>query len=255
MPGAVRRIGIGIAEDAEKVISSLEGLPGQCEVTCYCLPGTLAHLLPGAKDFRVAESDCPEQALVDDLASGKIDAAVRGTLPSNSTLKALKKAMGVDHLERIALLETAHGKKFLLTPVGVDEGWTVPEKVELIEKGRVIARKFGLPENVGVLSGGRLGDIGRHKLVDASIADAEQVARLSGAKHCEILIEDAVGTCGLIIAPDGISGNLIFRTLTFLGAGHAHGAPVVNIRRIFVDTSRASPNYANALLLAVSLLE
>ena len=254
MPGAVKRIGIGIADDADKVMGSLAGLDGLAEIICYCRPGTLNHA-PSQKNVRVSESRQPEQDLVDDLTSGKIDAAVRGTLPSNTTLKALKKAMGVDRLERIALLETAHGKKFLLTPVGVDEGWTVQEKVDLIEKGRVIAKKFGLPEKVGVLSGGRLGDIGRHKQVDASMADAELVARLSGAEHCEILIEDAIETCGLIIAPDGISGNLIFRTLTFLGAGHAHGAPVVNIRRIFVDTSRASPNYANALLLAVSLLE
>jgi putative methanogen marker protein 4 len=254
MPGAVRRIGIGIADDAEKVIASIVGLPGQYEVICYCRPGALAGI-PGAKSTRVAESDNPEQALVDDLASGTIDAAVRGTLSSSTTLKALKLAMGVDHLERIALLETARGKKFLLTPVGVDEGWTVGEKVELIRKGREIAKKFGLPEKVGVLSGGRLGDIGRHKQVDTSMADAELVARLAGAEHSEILIEDAVETCGLIIAPDGISGNLIFRTLTFLGAGYGHGAPVVNISRNFVDTSRASPNYSNALLLAVSLLE
>jgi len=161
----------------------------------------------------------------------------------------------VDHLERIALLETARGKKFLLAPVGVDEGWTVAEKLELIKKGKAIARKFGLPEKTGVLSGGRLGDIGRHRQVDTSMAEAELVARLGDATHCEILIEDAVETCGLIIAPDGISGNLVFRTLTFLGAGYGHGAPVVNISRIFVDTSRASPNYANALLLAASLLE
>jgi predicted methyltransferase MtxX (methanogen marker protein 4) len=91
--------------------------------------------------------------------------------------------------------------------------------------------------------------------VDASIAEAELVAQLGDAEHCEILIENAVETCGIIIAPDGVSGNLVFRTLTFLGGGLGHGAPVVNISRIFVDTSRASPNYANALLLAAALLE
>jgi predicted methyltransferase MtxX (methanogen marker protein 4) len=139
--------------------------------------------------------------------------------------------------------------------VGIDEGWTVADKLELIRKGRTIARRFGLPEKVGVLSGGRLGDLGRHERVDRSMADAELVVRLSGAVHCEILIEDAVESCGLIIAPDGISGNLVFRTLAFLGAGFGHGAPVVNIDRIFVDTSRAQPDYTNALLLAASLLE
>jgi predicted methyltransferase MtxX (methanogen marker protein 4) len=87
------------------------------------------------------------------------------------------------------------------------------------------------------------------------MADAELVARRAGAEHCEILIEDAAKTCGLIIAPDGICGNLIFRTLTFLGAGHGHGAPVLNIPVIFVDTSRASPDYTNALSLAAALLD
>jgi putative methanogen marker protein 4 len=254
MPGALRHIGIGIAKDPEKVIASANRVSGLFETICYCCPG-VADKKTAQKNVQVIEHPHPEQELVNDLASGKIDAAVRGTLPSNSTLKALKKVMGVDHLERIALLETVHGKKFLLTPVGVDEGWTVAEKIELIIKGRIIAKKFGLPEKTGVLSGGRLGDIGRHPQVDASMTEAELVARLADATHCEILIEDAVETCGLIIAPDGISGNLVFRTLTFLGGGHAHGAPVVNITRIFVDTSRASPNYANALLLAASLLE
>jgi putative methanogen marker protein 4 len=254
MSAKVRRIGIGIAEDAQKVIDSATRLSGNFITICYCRPGIIEKNTAG-KFIEIVEYTNPEQALIDDLIAGRIDAAVRGTLSANSTLRALKKAEGVDHLERIALLETVHGKKFLLTPVGVDEGWTVPEKLELIKKGRIIARKFGLPEKVGVLSGGRLGDVGRHPQVDASMAEAELVSRLSDSEHCEILIEDAVENCGLIIAPDGISGNLVFRTLTFLGGGHGHGAPVVNISRIFVDTSRASPNYANALLLAASLLE
>jgi len=254
MPGPVRRIGIGVAEDPEKVITSANRVSGTFETICYCRPG-IVDKNAAVKGVSVAEHAHPEQALIDDLMAGRIDAAVRGTLPANATLKALKKAAGVDHLERIALLETVSGKKFLLTPVGVDEGWTVEEKLELINKGRNIAKRFGLPEKVGILSGGRLGDVGRHPQVDASMADAELVARLGDATHCEILIEDAVETCGLVIAPDGISGNLVFRTLVFLGGGHGHGAPVVNISRIFVDSSRASPDYANALLLAASLLE
>jgi putative methanogen marker protein 4 len=254
MSDTVKRIGIGIADDAEKVIDSANRVKGNFLTICYCRPGLVDKKSIG-KSVQISEHESPERALIGDLMDGAIDAAVRGTLPANTTLKALKTAAGVDHLERIALLETVRGKKFLLTPVGVDEGWTVPEKLELIQKGRIIARKFGLAEKVGILSGGRLGDVGRHSQVDISMAEAELVARLAGADHCEILIEDAVETCGLIIAPDGISGNLIFRTLVFLGGGHGHGAPVVNISRIFVDTSRASPNYANALLLAASLLE
>jgi putative methanogen marker protein 4 len=236
------------------VIGSAAAVGARARVTCYCRKETASAYAKSA-NVAFAPHAQPEEALVADLMSGVIDAAVRGTLPANATLQALKRECGVDHLERIALLETVHGRKFLLAPVGIDEGWTVQEKLALIEKGRHIAKRFGISEEVGILSGGRFGDIGRHPQVDASMADAELVARLSGARHFEILIEDAVERCGVIIAPDGISGNLIFRTLIFLGGGHGHGAPVLNIRKIFVDTSRASPNYTNALMLAASLLD
>jgi len=255
MQGAVKRIGIGIAKDADKVLGSAIAAGSPClEIVCYCNPGTVIRSRVTGP-VRLEEQSHPEQAMAEDLIAGRIDAAVRGTLPATATHKALMRAAGVDHLERIAFLETPGGKKFLLAPVGIDEGWTVPQKLELIRKGRAIAKKFGLAEKVGVLSGGRLGDVGRHPKVDTSMADAELVAKLGDATHHEILIENAIEDCGLIIAPDGISGNLVFRTLTLLGGGFGHGAPVVNISRIFVDTSRASPNYTNALLLAASLLE
>jgi putative methanogen marker protein 4 len=203
--------------------------------------------------FRISPD--PAATMIADLIEGRIAGAVRGTLPASHTLSLLKSASGVNYLLRIALLETAGGKKFLLAPVGIDEGWSVGQKVELARGAQEMARRCGLPEKIGILSGGRWGDIGRHPGVDRSLADAELVARMTGGVHYQILIEEAIHDCGIIIAPDGISGNLIFRTLVFLGSGRGHGAPVVNIGRIFVDTSRATPYYANALQLAESLLK
>jgi putative methanogen marker protein 4 len=243
----MRHIGIGIGKDADKVLASIEHLPDEIEIRGYCLPGAIHAQRIAVPVVEDAKADV---RMVGDLMAGRLDAAVRGTLPANSTLGALRQAAGVSHLERIALLETVQGQKFLLAPVGVDEGWSVSQRLELIQKGRAIASRLGLPAEVGVLSGGRLGDIGRHPEVDRSLASGELLSRLGEATHYEIRIEDAIRTCGLIIAPDGISGNLIFRTLTFLGSGKGHGAPVVNISRIFVDTSRASPDYRNALMLA-----
>jgi putative methanogen marker protein 4 len=245
-------IGIGIGDNAAKVIESVRKAGLHSAVRIYCRPGTVAGQ---ASLFSLSESDSPEDRMVGDLMQGRIHAAVRGTLPANDTLRSLKEQAGVDHLERAALLETASGKKFFLAPVGVDEGWTVSDKVALVAKVRNIAVRFGLGDRIGVLSGGRMGDVGRHPVVDQTLADAELVSRITGAVHYEICIEDAIGSCGGIIAPEGISGNLIFRTLTFLGSGHGHGAPVLNIDRIFVDTSRASPDYVNALMLAESLLK
>lgn len=245
-------IGIGVAQDQnpQKVITSITALNGAAEVVCY----TSADLSPSPL-YRVARSDSPEWALIQDLRDGVIDAAVRGSLPAGATLGLLRTAMQVDHLERIALLETVSGQKFLLAPVGVDEGWTIAQRVALVEEARKIAERFGLSSEVAVLSGGRYGDVGRHPIVDQSLAAGELVAKIGGAVHYEIRIEDAVESCGVVIAPDGIAGNLIFRTLSFLGGGKGHGAPVVNINKIFIDTSRASPDYTNALLLAISMFD
>lgn len=243
----MKKIGIGVAGEAERVLDSIQKSRLSAEIICYSRPGTIGR---GVGNIPVIEHASPEDQLIKDLITGRINAAVRGTFTANTTLQRLRQAAGVDHLERIALLETAGGRKFLLGPVGVDEGWTVSEKLSLIRGGKAIAERLGLPDRVGVLSGGRYGDIGRYPAVDTSLAMGELVARLGDATHYEILIEGAIQDCGIIIAPDGITGNLIFRTLIFLGSGRTHGAPVVNVGRIFVDTSRASPDYTNALMLA-----
>ncbi|MDD1657578.1 MAG: methanogenesis marker protein Mmp4/MtxX [Methanomicrobiales archaeon] len=243
-------VGIGVAAGAGKVLASLASVSPGIRVELFARPGTIP---PGTVAVTVREDGEPEEQLVRALMDGKIDAAVRGTLPSSTTLACLKRAAGVTHLVRIALLETADGRRFLLAPVGVDEGWTIDEKVEMVERGREMAPAVGLPPTVAVLSGGRKGDLGRHEQVDRSLADAERVAGLTKATPWEILIEDAVGRFGMVLAPDGISGNLIFRTLVLLGGGHGHGAPVVNVGRTFVDTSRATPDYARAINLAASL--
>lgn len=241
-------IGAASARDLSLMQRAAKSLDPDILVRYYCTPDAAGEGGPSCDP-----SPDPAAALVHDLVEERIDAAVRGTLPANRTLALLRAATGVNRLERIALLECANGRRFLLAPVGVDEGWSVAEKVALIERGRELARRLGLPPGVGVLSGGRLGDLGRHPAVDRSMADAELAARLGEAEHCEILIEEAVERYGLVIAPDGISGNLIFRTLAYLGGGNGHGAPVTNIKPVFIDTSRASADFAPPLWLAAAL--
>ena len=246
---AMVHIGIGIDRNAERVIESLASASKSNRITIFSktdIPGTPYDIIVG---------DNAEEELIRALFEGRIDAAVRGTLPANAVMKLLKEYGHVKSLKRIALLETQAGTRFLLAPVGVDEGWTREEKEEFVGYARKIASAIGLSEKTAILSGGRLGDIGRHPVVDRTIEDAEVVAEKTGADHMEILIEDAVKDHGIIIAPDGISGNLVFRTLALLGGGRAHGAPVANLSRIFVDTSRASSDYSNAVFLASALAD
>ncbi|MDR1690828.1 MAG: methanogenesis marker protein Mmp4/MtxX [Candidatus Methanoplasma sp.] len=203
--------------------------------------------------------DDPE-LLVDDLFSGRIDAAVRGDMPSSELLRILKEKAGVKELERLVIMEPKRGRTFFMAPVGIDEGWTIEEKHNIVVKALPLMKKMGAGTKIAVMSGGRKEDKGRNDTVDRTIEDAEKlvsVLRKEGydAYDAEILIEDAVEEADLIIAPDGITGNLIFRTLHFIGDAVALGAPVLNIDKVFVDTSRVKTDYMDSIILAMKLAE
>lgn len=249
----MNRIGIGVQEDLTRVYeASRRAASDDLFVIMYTSQEVSEE---ESEQVRFHVSPDPIQALINDLLRGEVDGVVRGTLPSDATLRYLREATSTSSLERVAVLETPEGKKFLLTPVGIDEGWTTPEKVSLVERAVGLAGCIGIDQTIGILSGGRMSDIGRNPVVDRSLAGGELLAQLTGGVHTGILIEEAANRYGIVIAPDGISGNLIFRTLVLLGSGRSHGAPVVNIDVTFVDTSRASDNYENALRLAAKLCD
>ncbi len=189
-----------------------------------------------------------ENELVRMVARGEVDAIVRGTARASKFLKVLREEYSP---VRIAVLETADGRLFLLAPVGVDEGRTTTEKLEIAKKARELAESLGIYKGIAVLAGGRYGDVGRGEEIDSSLAQAELVAKLAGGVNFEIRIEDAVKQ-GVVIAPDGISGNLIFRSLCYLGAGKEYGAVYCNLPYRIVDTSRSqsAEGYVRAIALA-----
>ncbi|MFQ6050949.1 MAG: methanogenesis marker protein Mmp4/MtxX [Candidatus Hydrothermarchaeota archaeon] len=229
----------------EKAISAIE--KGYADV-----------VLVSQKKSRLVEtivSDDPCLTLIELLMKGDVEGAVRGSLPASDTLSFLKKYY--PKILRMALLGTPKDRYFFLAPVGIDEGRTPLEKLEFVEFGAEIAKKIDIKPRVGIISGGRKQDLGRDERVDKTLMEGEYLASILkekvDCKHYEILIEDAVKEANIIIVPDGITGNLIFRTLVLLGGGKGFGAPVVNIDRVFVDTSRVSPNYENAVALASAL--
>lgn len=198
------------------------------------------------------------QSLVAALKTGSIEAAVRGTLEARNVLSSIKSEFGVERLQRIAFLMFEDEKLVLLAPVGVDEGRGSEEKMELIIHGCKLLTKLKVEPKVGVLSGGRMEDMGRDSTVDRTLRDGEKVTGMAlnrgiEARHFGILLEEALKGSNIVMAPDGMAGNLIFRALHFFGGAQSLGAPVVNIDRVFVDTSRAKEDYVPSMVLALAL--
>jgi len=178
-------------------------------------------------------------------------------------LLGFQSILNIQEIIRLALLETSTGYQFFFGPIGIDECSNLDNKIIFVNRAIKEIQALKLEPKVNILSGGRIGDIGRNPNVDRSIAEAQKVVnhfrRKNSSlviKHSEILIENAIAEkTNLIIAPDGISGNLIYRTLVHLGGGKAYGAIYMDVDHAIVDTSRVGniSEIKGAIILAQCL--
>jgi len=192
------------------------------------------------------DSNDPTSEIVNYLNNNLISCAIRGSLSSSKFLKNLDIVLNISDIDRLALLETSSGHQFFFGPVGVDECNNLNNKKIFIEKALTELSTLNIEPKISILSGGRLGDIGRNVDVDKNIKEAQELVDFFKLEkpdleieHTEILIEKAIeNKSNLILAPNGISGNLIYRTLVHLGGGKAYGAIYMGIDYNIIDTSR-----------------
>ncbi|AEH06676.1 methanogenesis marker protein Mmp4/MtxX [Methanothermococcus okinawensis] len=220
-----------------------------------------------------------EVKLVDDpkelislTVNREVQGSIRGTLSSSEVIPYLKKYIGKFY--RASILKNPFTNNyFLLSPVGIDE---VDDENGFNDKINIINYAIKFLNNInntndninnndnntkcnpypkiGILSSGRLSDYGRSKKIDKSIDEGENIVKyISNSnkynakhtnnlviKHKGILIEEYLKEgYNIIIAPDGISGNLIFRCLGLVCGIEGCGAVVLNNNNVkFIDTSR-----------------
>lgn len=242
------RIGIGIKGGGQEIVTGIEAASEFAEIVIVGDPG-----FPSSLEQIVTED--PALTLVDLLAQGKIDGAVRGNVSATRVMKSLAKTFDLK-VRRLSIL-VLPGWSFFLAPVGIDEGDSISDRLDFAVKGSQYVESMGIIPRVSILSGGRMEDLGRSDKIDRSLAEGELVAKLAydaGVKavHRSILIERCRGD-DLIVAPDGISGNLIFRTLMLLSGAKGLGAPVI-MDKVFVDSSRARKDFIGPIMLASALV-
>lgn len=247
-----RRARIGIGADGGG-LDLWAGIEASAELAEIVLVGD-----PGCdlgEDLAVVGTDDPASTLVDLLEKGEIDGAVRGNLSATRVMRKIAGTFEV-RVRRLSLLALPDWS-FFLAPVGIDEGDSLSDRLDLAVMGAEYLRGMGVDPHLSILSGGRMEDLGRSDRVDRTLAEGELLARLARdagvrAEHRGILIERCRGD-DLIVAPDGISGNLIFRTLMLLSGARGYGAPVI-MDPVFVDSSRARRSFAGPITLASALV-
>lgn len=218
------------------------------------------HSLPSAiTDIPVMVADNAESLLVDLLKEGKVDAAIRGNLSAGKLLPKLRLSFDCPNLYRITFMEIK-GRPLMLAPVGIDEGDTLDDLVTFAKKGEEIANFLGIPYKIGVISGGRIEDLGRSPKVDMMLSLSNSLTqRLEGlgimVENFGIEIEKAVESdISMLLAPDGVIGNIIFRSLVLVANIDSFGAYASALPKVYVDTSRAKSSYFLPLVFASAMV-
>ena len=251
--GRRARIAIGVSGGGPELIAGMEEARDYAEIVLVGDPGPECDL----GHSELVRTDDPASALVGLLEEGEVDGAVRGNLSATKVVRKIGRTFEV-RVRRLSLLALPDWS-FFLAPVGIDEGDSISDRLSLAVLGAGYIRAMDLETEpkVSILSGGRLEDLGRSDRVDRTLAEGELVTRLARdagvrAVHRGILIETCRGD-DLIVAPDGISGNLVFRTLMLLSGARGFGAPVI-MDPVFVDSSRARKSFVGPIALASALV-
>lgn len=197
--------------------------------------------------------------LIEAIMDNNVDAVIRGSLAASDVMKQLKNEY--DNISRATYIN-GNGIEFLLTPVGIDEGNTIEDKLKIaIHCGEFLKKQNKTPK-IAIMASGRKGDYGRSEEISKSIDESEQLTRLIRKNtdfevlNYYILIEKALKEkCNIIIAPNGIIGNIIFRTLVLINSWPSCGAITFGTERIYIDTSRDQTvtGYLRSLKLAYKL--
>ena len=226
--------------------------------------GTNNNILKAIEEFEKeyqADIDLvhDDNDLANAILDDDIDAVVRGSLAASGVIKKVKE--NFPDISR-ATYVNGEGKEFLLSPVGIDEGSTIDKKFKIAENCGEFLEKLGKEPKIAILADGRKGDYGRSEKISKSIDDSEKLTQMIKentdfeVKNYYILIEQAIqDKCNVIIAPDGIIGNIIFRTLILVNSWPSYGAVTFGINGIYIDTSRdqSVEGYLRSLIFAYHL--
>ena len=196
------------------------------------------------------------EELVEALVDRRYDAVVRGTLPAHEVVPRLLERASVTSARRAALVHVGPEDAFLLAPVGIDEGDDAAARWQLLQDTAELARTLGSEASVAVMSKGRDEDAGRGAGIARSIRECHElrdraVERGYEAECVGILLERAVGSANVVIAPDGVAGNLVFRSLHYVAGNESWGALAMGLLpHVYVDTSRGKDDFVGAVRFA-----
>ena len=146
----------------------------------------------------------------------------------SETYAEIKQKNGSEKIFRLSVFLTHKDQLLFSAPAGPDMNDEIDDLMFCAKVGFSIIETFGIQPIIGIISGGRAGDIGRNEKCDQTIRDAEILEKMLAAesipaKHYTILIEEAVKEANFLILPDSLSGEMVLKTVAGVGEGREIG--------------------------------
>lgn len=249
-------VGFGLARHSEAILKSLRRGKKYADII---LVGPRS--LRSERGFRVVRDVNPERRLASMLVNGEVDGIVRGTVDDFKTFEAYRTLIGMTTTKdtgELGLVQDAHGRQFFISQASNPSGWTREQKRRDCETvTKFMQHELGIKPIIGFVTGIRHATYRRRKharenvlrQLNRTYEDAERLVayfRRRGikAKNYSIEIQAALNEgCNVIVPPNGMVGNQIFRTLVFLGNGKLLMSPRLNLPHPYEDNSRNETDF------------
>jgi len=246
-----KRIGIGILHPDEAIVNSLIRAKEFCEVIAFG---------EELKQISSIPTNTPEESLIEAIASGDIDAIVRGQ--ANATVMRAELAARFSYppetIKDLGVVKDNLSRVFIPIAISNFQGWTVDQKIELIREAIELSSLLNLPVKVGVTSGARPNEWGSIPYLAETYTDAEKIVSIlepeMPIKHYYIDIEKAMADqCTILVFANGMVGNHVLRSLVFLGQVKIYGGIISGIDQLVVESFKNSSGFFEYLEFANAL--
>lgn len=250
------KIGFGLKEPDKEVLESLVNSKKYADIV---LVGPAA--IKDVEGFEKVISAEPEKKIAEMLAKGEVEGIVRGTIDDFKTFEAYEAIIGKEKTKNMAefgLLEDAHGRQFFISEASNPKGWTREDKMASLERTvDFLVNELGIKPKIGFLTGVRHDTYQRRKdsqewpikYLNETYEDAEYgvnyyVEKGIEAKNYTIEVNAAVEDgCNVVVPPNGMAGNQIFRSMCLIGGGKILSAVRGNLPNVYEDNSRNERNF------------
>lgn len=249
------RIGFGLAKPDKEILASLKKSKKYADIILVG-PKAVSKVIR----FKKIISDNPERKLPELLVNGELDGIVRGTIDDFKTFENYQDLVGKNktkNMIELALLEDAYGRQFFLSDGSNPLGWTKQEKIKSCEGIVEFIKKMGAKPKIGLITGVRHDTYQRRKsikigviaILNQTYKDAEDIVTYFKKKRIQIknyaielnaAVEDG---CNIIVPPNGMVGNQIFRALCLIGGGKILTCSRANLSHPYEDNSRCEKDF------------